>query len=102
MQLIQLFLPVRDNEGTPFPRADYDAVRALLTERFGGVTAFVHSPAVGLWESDEGECFHDEVVLFEVMVDAVDASWWRDYGRQLCRQFCQEEILVRALGAERL
>ena len=102
MQLVQLFLPVRDNEGKPFPRAAYDGVRAELTERFGGVTAFVHSPAVGLWESDEGECFHDEVMLFEVMAEAVDADWWRDYGKTLCERFAQEEVMIRALAARRL
>ena len=102
MYLVHIFLPVRDNEGKAFPRAAYDAVRAELTERFGGVTAFVHSPAVGLWESDEGECFHDEVVLFEVMVDAVDAGWWRDFGKRLRGDFRQDEILIRALGAQRL
>jgi hypothetical protein len=40
MYLIQLLLPLYDNEKRPFTRLDFDSVRKDLTERFGGVTAF--------------------------------------------------------------
>ena len=40
MHLVQLFLPLRDNEGSAFPGALYEGVRADLAEMFGGVTAF--------------------------------------------------------------
>lgn len=47
MHLIQLFLPLYDNDGQAFAKPLFDTVRGELTERFGGVTAFVRSPAVG-------------------------------------------------------
>jgi hypothetical protein len=102
MQLIQIFLPVFDNQGQAFPKAAFDAVRVQLTDKFGGVTAFVHSPAEGLWESDEGAISRDRVVLFEVMAEAVDRNWWFDYRRFLEASFRQAEIMIRTLAAERL
>jgi hypothetical protein len=54
MHLIQLLLPRRDNNKQEFPAAYFSKVREELTERFGGVTAFIRSPAVGLWkEADD-------------------------------------------------
>jgi hypothetical protein len=101
MYLIQFLLPRQDNEGRPFARADFERVRAELTERFGGVTAFLQSPASGVWK-DGGETTHDELVLFEVMTDALDRAWWKGYRAELERRFRQEAIVVRALGAEHL
>ena len=102
MHLIQLFLPLYDNTGTALPRPLFDTVRAELTERFGGVTAFVRSPAVGAWEDDRGDVQRDEVVLVEVMADHVDHGWWAAYREDLQRRFRQDEVLVRAMAVERL
>ena len=102
MHLVELFLPLRDNEGAAIPRAEFDAVRDTLTEVFGGVTAFTRAPATGLWEDDGGDVRHDEVVLFEVMVEHVDHAWWRRYREELERRFGQDEVLVRATATERL
>ncbi|WP_024869255.1 hypothetical protein [Pseudoxanthomonas suwonensis] len=102
MHLIQLYLPLRDNDGNAFPKAMFDAVREDLASRFGGVTAFVRSPAVGLWEDEDGSVQRDEVVLFEVMAAHVDHGWWAAYREDLQRRFRQEEILVRASAVERL
>ena len=102
MHLIQLFLPLYDNDGQAFAKPLFDTVRGELTERFGGVTAFVRSPAVGAWEDDSGDVQRDDVVLFEVMADHVDHGWWAAYRAQLEARFQQDEVLVRAVRAERL
>lgn len=102
MVLLQLFLPVYDASGKPFPRAMLDAVRAELADRHGGVTAYLRSPAVGLWEDDDGDCVRDDVLLFEVMVESIDRAWWLDYRRELEGRFAQDEILMRATAVERL
>ena len=102
MHLIQLFLPLYDNQGQAFPHALYDAVRAELAEAFGGVTAYTRAPATGLWEDDAGRVQRDEVVLFEVMVDAIDRGWWRAYRHGLEQRLRQDEVLVRATRVERL
>lgn len=96
MKLIQLFLPVYDNRGQLSPKVLFDKVREELTNRFGGVTAFVRSPAVGLWEDDSGAVCRDDVVLFEVMVETVEHDWWARFRHDLEAQFSQDAILIRA------
>jgi hypothetical protein len=95
MQLIQILLPLYDNAGNSFGEELFGKVRRELTERFGGLTAFTRAPAQGLWQ-DEGETKHDEIVVFEVMVEELDAAWWRDYRKILEREFRQDTIVIRA------
>lgn len=101
MFLVQVLLPVADNEGRAFSRSDFDRVRYELTDRHGGVTAYLRAPAVGLWK-DEGQVSRDDVVIYEVMTDALDRAWWAEYRRDLQRRFRQEEVVVRASAIERL
>lgn len=102
MKLVQLLLPLFDNAGHAFPRAMFDTVRAELTEKFGGVTAYVHSPAVGVWEDDEGDVRRDDVVLFEVMAERCDRAWWQPYRGTLEQRFSQDAIVVRILEIDLL
>ena len=102
MHLVELFLPLYDNDGQAFPKALYAAVRTELTKVFGGVTAFTRAPASGAWEDDDGTLHRDQVVLFEVMADHVDHAWWRNYRESLEQRFRQDEVLVRASAVERL
>ncbi len=95
MNVIEIFLPLSDNDGRRFGRELYGRVRAELVDRFGGLTAFSRSPAEGLWV-DEGETSRDEIVIFEVQADTLDRGWWREYRRQLEQRFAQEVILIRA------
>ncbi len=96
MFLIEFFLPTFDNEGTRFPKEEFDRVRRELTERFGGVTAFTRSPATGLWADDAGRVRRDELVSFEVMAESLDRNWWQEYREQLGQRFRQAEIVMRA------
>lgn len=54
MKLIQMLLPIADNEGRAFDEAILEQVERDLTARFGGVTAFVRSPARGRWRNGQG------------------------------------------------
>ncbi len=96
MHLVQILLPLADNAGAPFPPGHFAAVRDELVQRFGGLTAYTRSPARGLWQADEGATVHDDVVVYEVMDDALDAAWWAGYRQSLERRFAQEAIVVRA------
>lgn len=102
MHLVQLLLPAYDNDGVAFERTRFDAVRAELAGAFGGVTAYVRAPAVGLWEDADGACERDEVMLFEVLVPELDRAWWAQYRRTLEARFAQDSVMLRALPAERL
>jgi len=83
------------------PRAD-ETVARELAERFGGVTAYSRAPARGLWKPAPGSTERDDIVVLEVMVEALEAGWWRTYRESLERRFRQDEIVVRAHPIERL
>lgn len=101
MHLVQLLLPLRDHDGKPFPRSHYRKVREVLTERFGGLTAYTRAPAEGLWDVGD-ELERDDIVVYEVMVPELDHAWWADYRARLEVLFDQEELVVRAQLIERL
>jgi hypothetical protein len=100
MHLVQLLLPLYDNEGGRFDEGPFAAVRQELTRRFGGVTAHVRSPATGLWKKRSGDVDRDELVTVEVMVEQLDGEWWRHYADNLARVFKQEQVVVRAIEIE--
>ena len=102
MYLVQLLLPLYDNSGHRFPNARLREVADELTDRFGGVTAYLRSPAEGSWREGNGPVDKDEVVMFEVMVDHLDRDWWSRYRGVLERRFAQDELVVRATAMERL
>jgi hypothetical protein len=102
MYLIQLLLPQYDNDKRPFSRQHFDGVRHRLTEKFGGVTAYLRSPAVGLWKANDRDVSRDDVVMFEVMSEQLDASWWAEYRGDLEKTFRQDQVLVRAIAVRKL
>lgn len=103
MHLVQLLVPLRDERGERFDGALYRRLRAELTDRFGGLTVYSRAPAEGLWREDDGEGpTHDDILVVEVMVEELDAAWWTEYRQELERRFRQEELVVRALGMQRL
>jgi hypothetical protein len=94
MHLIEIFLPLRDNEGSPFAASNYADIRKTLTEKFGGLTAFSRAPADGT-DKEGGRERHDELAVFEVMTDAPERDWWSAYRKELERRFRQDRILIR-------
>ena len=95
MKLIQIFLPLYDNNGRRFPAKAYATERDILVERFGGLTAYMRSPARGLWK-DGGKTTRDDMVILEVMVRRTDRKWWNNYRHKLQKQFKQKELVVRS------
>ena len=102
MYLVQILLPLTDNDGERLPSSLFAETRALLVERFGGLTAYSRAPAQGLWQPDEGNTTRDELVIYEVMINDLDRSWWKQYRERLELQFRQESIVVRATQIEQL
>lgn len=102
MFLIEFFLPTFDNGGTHFSKDEFVRVREELTDQFGGVTAFMRSPAMGLWADEAGQVRRDDLVSFEVMTETLDRDWWREYRDALGRRFRQEQIVMRATSFELL
>jgi hypothetical protein len=102
MHLVQILLPLFDNDGRRFQHGRYSEIRAELTERFGGVTAYTRSPAAGLWQRDDGSVDRDEMVMLEVMAESLDPDWWAAYRGRLEQRFAQQAIVVRAMAIRTL
>jgi hypothetical protein len=100
--LIQILLPIHFADGSNVPAELFSQVRTELAERFGGVTAYSRSPATGLWKRTEAEVARDQVIMIEVVAEALDRDWWAQYREQLEQRFGQEEVHARALAIERI
>lgn len=96
MHLVQILLPLFDNEGNRFDGEYFRAVRDELAARFGGVTVYSRAPAEGLWKDESAALQHDELILFDVMVEHLDREWWETYRRTLEARFRQDVVVVRA------
>ena len=100
--LVQILLPLYDNDGEQFGAAIFGEVRAELTDRFGGLTAHMRAPARGLRKTDDGTVSRDDIVILEVMATDLDRSWWRAYRERLEARFRQDAIVVRAMRVDPL
>jgi hypothetical protein len=101
MHLIQILLPVKDDQGRAFPAEQYETLQRELTALYGGVTSYMRAPADGRWHQG-GETEHDEIVVLEIMTTELDRSWWKELRQRLLREFRQDEIVIRAQRIERL
>ena len=101
MHVIELFVPLRRNDGSDQPRHLFADLREELVDRFGGLTVYSRAPAEGLWE-DRGEVERDSIAIFEVVAGELDRTWWAALRKRLERDFEQDEMLIRATAAERL
>jgi hypothetical protein len=68
VHLVEILLPITDNEGQRFDARKYEEIGHDLSRRFGGITTFTRAPARGTSEA-RGEIVHDDIVVFEVMTD---------------------------------
>ncbi len=101
MHLINLYLPLRDNQGRKFPASMFDAIEQELSQRFGGVTAHKAAPASGLWKQ-AGHTHEDDIVILDVLVEDPDRAWWTAYREKLEKDFRQEAILILMQKVERI
>ncbi len=96
MHLVQILLPLYDNEQNPQAPDQFRRVRRELTDRFGGITIYTRAPAEGRWKLNENHTTKDDIVIFEVMAPELDAAWWKTYRHDLEARFRQDVIVVRA------
>ena len=102
IDLVQIFLPLCDNNGRPFPFRKFEQVKKRLAKQFDGVTAFLNSPGEGVWRESPKNFVKDDVVTFEVMSETLDREWWNEYKEELEKGFGQEEIVIRKVQIELL
>lgn len=104
MVLIQLLLPITlpGDGGADDANAALSTTRRELAERFVGLTAYLRSPATGVWTAPDGHTERDNVVMVEVVTEKFDKVWWRSYAATLEERFRQDTIHVRALTVQML
>ena len=97
MHLVQLLLPLYATGGDRLSQELFAQVRQQLVDRFGGLTTYSRAPARGVWEDEQASTVeHDDIVVYEVMVDTLDRAWWAAYRQELTARFRQKELVVRA------
>lgn len=94
MQIVEVFLPLDTGSGVPVDTDVIDGIVGGLADRFGGATAFARSPAEGLWKQ-QSEVQRDRIVIIEVMVEAIDETWWKEYRARLETELEQEQVVIR-------
>jgi hypothetical protein len=75
-------------------------LRKEVVERFGGLTAFSRTTPRSL--DGRGETMSDDILVLEIVADALVRKWWAQLRRRLERGFAQEVILIRATEAVQL
>ena len=96
MHLVQILLPLYDNEQNPQPPDQFRRVRRELTDRFGGITLYTRAPAEGTWKLNDNHTTRDDIVIVEVMAPDLDCDWWASYRHDLEARFRQDLIVIRA------
>jgi len=91
--LVQILLPKETGKGEPVSQEWFESFLKELTDRFGGATSFVRSPAQGLWR-DGGETERDNIAVVEVMAAKLAVDYWRSLRERLKRELSQ--IIIRA------
>jgi hypothetical protein len=94
MHLVEILLPLRDEQGEAFPAEYYDELAQRLTDAFGGVTSFLRAPAEGRWHG-KGTMQREDIAVIEVMTRSFDREWWMALKRELTDRFRQEELIIR-------
>jgi inorganic pyrophosphatase len=92
--MIQLFLPVKDQNGKPFAKSLYRNLNVQLLKKFGGLTVYARSVATGFWENDNGNKVKEEVLIYEVMTAHVEEKYWKKLKSSLQEKFSQQEIMI--------
>lgn len=98
--LVELFLPLYDENGELFPEKYYTEVRQELTLKFGGLTEYSRNPATGFWKPNEGKTQKDELLVFEVMCEEMDPKFWDKLKQRLLKIFKLDSIVIRCAQIE--
>jgi hypothetical protein len=52
--------------------------------------------ARGVWKQGSESKRRDDLIIYEVMAESIDAEWWKNYRERLEKVFKQERILIRS------
>lgn len=96
--LVQLFLPLIDDNAKPYPSSHFESTKKELVKVFGGISVFGQLPVAGTWENGKGEQEKDKLIVFEVMTSVIDKAYWKALRKSLEKKFAQELVVIRSLS----
>jgi hypothetical protein len=102
MYLIEILLPLYDNEGRRLPQKLFDHTSRSLAKSHGGVTAYTRSPAVGLWKPRASQLRKDEIIVYEVVTPDLKPKLWKNRRKKWEMEFRQDSILIRVTRCQQL
>lgn len=95
--LFEIFLPLKNDKGKPFPKRHFDSLREMLVEKFGGVTLYHRSPVTGVWDNPKTtKKEKDELIIYEVMAASGNEAFWEQLKQDLENKFKQVKIIIRS------
>lgn len=62
--LVELFLPLFDNDGKPFNSDLFSKINEELIKHFGGLTCHSRSPAMGIWKAGDKKVDVDQIIIY--------------------------------------
>lgn len=92
--LVRMFIPLKDNQGAPFPEGYYQNLNKELQNQFGGVTIYIRSPVKGIWKQDDNTRY-DDLLVYEVLTNMTHDDYWQGLKTKLEKLYAQEEILIQ-------
>lgn len=87
-----IYLPLRSNEGMPFPEESFEIVKKDLLEKFGGLS--IIGPVEGHWRNFDGNDVKDHCMIYRVIADANHDVKFQNIRTKLESMFDQDMILV--------
>ena len=100
MKLIELFIPLYDNEGEKFSDEHFENLKSELTDAFGGVT--IYKKTSGYWKEPERPVKKDEILIYEIMAEQIKKAYWQALKRRLLILFRQKDLVFRYSDIEML
>ena len=96
MYQIELYLPLYNNDKKAFPTSHYESVKQNLSDKFGGITMYSRTPVIGLWKESQESIVKDDLVIYEIISEKLDESFWQEYKFMLQSLFQQEAIIIKS------
>ncbi|MFD0941497.1 inorganic diphosphatase [Pedobacter boryungensis] len=91
---IELFIPVYNKKGKPFPKKYYTNLHQKLTDKFGGLTMYSRVPVIGFWKENTANTVKENIIVYEVLATEIDDKFWSKLKKWILKTFAQEEIII--------
>ncbi len=90
---LEFVLPENTSKGQPFPEKLFKELNDELLAKFGGLTVYKRTPALGFWRQAK-TTISQNVRVYELMLPELDETYWSTLKKTLENKFKQTEVLI--------